>query len=48
MATQDDQSSQISLINNMKLVADRYNQSDLSKEIDDRLAQLINKLEKGK
>jgi hypothetical protein len=48
MATDDDQNNQISLINNMKMVADRYNQSELSKEIDDRLNQLISKLEKGK
>jgi hypothetical protein len=48
LATDDDQNNQISLINNMKMVADRYNQSELSKEIDDRLNQLISKLEKGK
>jgi hypothetical protein len=45
--TEDDQNSQISVINNMKAVANQYNQPKLSKEIDHRLTQLISKLEKG-
>jgi hypothetical protein len=46
--TEDDQNSQISVINNMKAVANQYNQAELSKEIDDRLNKLISKLEKSK
>jgi len=46
--TESDLNNQISVLNNMKIVANRYKQNELNKEIDDRLTQLISTLEKGK
>lgn len=43
---EQEQNNYISLIQNMKIITARYNQPELSKEIDDRLNVLINKLEK--
>ena len=43
---EQEQNNYISLIQNMKIITARYNQPELSKEIDDRLNVLISKLEK--
>ena len=43
---QEDQDNEIQLIQNMKIVAGKFNQAELSKEIDDKLSGLIKGLEK--
>jgi cobalamin biosynthesis Mg chelatase CobN len=42
---EEDQNNQISLVQNMKIIAAKYNQQEISKEIDDKLNALIDKLE---
>lgn len=44
-AIEQEQNNNISLIQNMKILATRYNQPELAKEIDDKLNGLISKLE---
>jgi len=44
---EEDQNNQISLVQNMKIIAAKYNQQEISKEIDDKLNALIDNLEKA-